>query len=115
MAHRRKTSVVVDANDEVSGSADITNLAGVVISYDRPTKQEVEIGYMDESQRKIILSKNRFYGTLDFDGIVVSYDSKSTRVYDDTETNHGMLTYEYSWGGSEDNGWLNNLDDNPFV
>lgn len=114
VAHRRKTSIVIDANDEVSGSADITNLAGVVMSYDRGTKKDFEDGTMDDTQRKLILSKNRFYGKLDFDGIILSYDEKSTRVYDETEENYGSLTMEYSWGGSPSNGWLNDQDDNPF-
>lgn len=117
VAHRRKSAIVTDANDEVSGSSDITNLAGVVISYDRPNNKEIEDGTLDEDQRKIILSKNRFFGTLEYKGIVVDYDPVSTRVFDASEENNGMLTHEYGWTGNENNGFmgLDDDSDNPFM
>lgn len=59
VAHKRKNAFVDDANDEVSGSADVTNLASIVLSYDRPSKRELEEGMLTERQRKLILSKNR--------------------------------------------------------
>ena len=74
VAHRRKNSFTKDANDEVSGSADITNLAGYVINYDRDDK-------IEKSQRKISLTKNRITGRLITDGIVSDYEPLSKRVY----------------------------------
>ena len=40
IAHQRKNSFTNDANDEVSGSGDITNLAGITLSYNRGSKEE---------------------------------------------------------------------------
>ena len=109
VAHRRKNSFTTDANDEVSGSGDITNLAGLVLSYDRADKKEIDEGKIDESQRKIIIAKNRLFGKLDLKGIVVSYDEKSKRIYSSPEE----LGYRYGW--DVDN-WDYDVpaDDNPF-
>ena len=109
VAHRRKNSFTTDANDEVSGSGDITNLAGLVLSYDRADKKEIDEGKIDESQRKIIIAKNRLFGKLDLKGIVVSYDEKSKRIY----SSPGELGYQYGW--DVDN-WDYDVpaDDNPF-
>lgn len=109
VAHRRKNSFTTDANDEVSGSGDITNLAGLVLSYDRADKKEIDEGKIDESQRKIIIAKNRLFGKLDLKGIVVSYDEKSKRIYSSPEE----LGYQYGW--DVDN-WDYDVpaDDNPF-
>ena len=74
VAHRRKNNTTTDANDEISGSADITNLAGVVMSYDRDRE-------LPDNQRKLILSKSRFVGKLCFDGIILNYDEMSKRIY----------------------------------
>ena len=46
-AHRRKNNFTNDANDEISGSGDITNLAGITLSYDRGSKDEIDKGVMD--------------------------------------------------------------------
>lgn len=86
IAHRRKNSGIgSDANDEVSGSGDITNLAGVVMSYDRGTPKEIENGTLSEEQRKVIIAKNRLFGKLNLKGIVLNYDEVSRRVYNSLE------------------------------
>ena len=115
VAHKRKNSFTTDANDEVSGSADITNLASVVISYDRGANDEINKGIMEESQRKLILSKNRLFGDLDYKGIILSYDRRSTRVYDDSEGRDSGLYREYSW--KEHDEWKLAVEDQdlPFV
>ena len=86
VAHRRKNSFTEDANDEVSGSADITNLAGVVVSYDRDKD-------LPQNQRKLILSKSRLVGKLNYEGYILNYDEKSIRIYSREEE----LNYQYGW------------------
>lgn len=80
VAHRRKNSFTTDANDEISGSGDITNLASVTLSYDRMSSDEIKNGIGTESQRKLILAKNRLFGKTDFKGIILDYDEKSKRI-----------------------------------
>lgn len=81
VAHRRKNNFTLDANDEVSGSGDITNLAGITLSYDRGEKKELEDGQMKEEQRKLIIAKNRLFGKLDLKGIILDYEERSKRIY----------------------------------
>lgn len=81
VAHKRKNSFGDDANDEVSGSGDITNLAGITLGYDRGSQKEIENGLMDETQRKLIISKNRLFGKINTKGIILGYDEKSKRIY----------------------------------
>lgn len=92
VAHRRKNSFSGDTNDEVSGTADITNYAGVVLGYDR----DKDLG---DDKRKLILSKNRLVGKLELNGIVLDYDAKSKRIYglgDDVDRQYG---WEYEKDG----------------
>ena len=94
VAHRRKNSFTTDANDEVSGSGDITNLAGMVMSYDRGNKNDYDSG-MTEEQRKLIISKNRLFGKIDLRGIRLNYDERSKRIYgyqDDANKEFGWVT-----------------------
>lgn len=81
VAHRRKNMQSQDANDEISGSGDITNLAGITLSYDRGSKDDLDKGIMDDTQRKLIIAKNRLFGKVNLNGIILSYDEKSKRVY----------------------------------
>ena len=97
VAHRRKNSFTQDANDEVSGSGDITNLAGVTLSYDRGSKEEIRDGYLNESQRKLITAKNRLFGKVDLDGIVLNYDEKSKRIYGPRDD----VNYEFGWNKAD--------------
>ena len=97
VAHRRKNSFTQDANDEVSGSGDITNLAGVTLSYDRGSKEEIRDGYLNESQRKLITAKNRLFGKVDLEGIVLNYDEKSKRIYGPRDD----VNYEFGWNKAD--------------
>lgn len=81
VVHRRKNAISQDINDEVSGSGDITNLAGITLGYDRGSKDEIDKGVMDETQRKLTIGKNRLFGKTNLSGIILSYDEKSKRVY----------------------------------
>lgn len=94
VAHRRKNSFSSDTNDEVSGTADITNYAGVVLGYDR----DKELG---ENQRKLILSKSRLVGKLDLNGIVLNYEEKSKRIYGREDD----VNKQYGWEYQKDDFW----------
>ena len=100
VAHRRKNNQSNDTNDEISGSADITNLAGVVVSYDRDKN-------LSDSQRRLILSKSRVIGKLCLDGFVLDYDEKSKRIYGEDDD----LYKEFSWSNAENDYYD---EDNPF-
>lgn len=97
VAHQRKNSFTTDANDEISGSGDITNLAGITLSYNRGTKDEIEKGIICEQQRKLIIAKNRLFGKINLRGIVLDYDERSKRIYgrkDDLDYQFGWDTYD---------------------
>jgi hypothetical protein len=63
-----------DENDDVLGSSEITNLAGIIMSYGRD-------GDIDDGERLIKITKNRLTGRCDFDGVVCGYDDASKRIY----------------------------------
>ena len=76
VAHKRKNNGNSDVNDSVSGTADISNLASVVMSYERGGKEEAD------DVRRLKISKNRLYGTLTGkDGLELKYEPLSKRIY----------------------------------
>ena len=75
VAHRRKSQGTTDINDEISGSGDITNLAGVVMSYDRNTDSNVT------AERLLKVVKSRLIGKLNFEGIPLDYDERTKRIF----------------------------------
>lgn len=93
VAHRRKNSFSADANDEISGSGDITNLASVTLSYDRLGKDDIEKGTVSEFQRKLILAKNRLFGKTDFNGIILNFDEKSKRICEEGNS----FNWSFAW------------------
>ena len=97
VAHKRKTGSVieVDENDAVSGSADITNLALVTLSYCKDKE-------LEPNQRLLKVSKNRLFGRVCPQGWVMSYDEKSRRIFKQGDDPN----YETGWTSDEDN----NLD-----
>ncbi|WP_104804869.1 AAA family ATPase [Blautia marasmi] len=97
VAHRRKNAFTSDANDEISGSGDITNLAGITLSYDRGSKDEIDKGVLEESQRKLIVAKNRLFGKIDLKGLILSYDEKSKRIYGDGDD----VNKQFGWDKSD--------------
>ena len=90
VAHRRKNGYTSDTNDEVSGSADITNLAGIVMSYDRDKE-------LPPTQRRLVVSKSRLMGKLCLDGYVMDYDERSKRIYGLGDE----LNREFGWQKAE--------------
>lgn len=98
VAHRRKNVSSPDANDEISGSGDITNLAGITLSYDRGDKKDdIDKGIMTEDQRKLIVAKNRLFGKVNLNGIILSYDEKSKRVYGPRDD----VNVQFGWDKSD--------------
>lgn len=107
VAHRRKNVSFADANDEISGSGDITNLAGITLSYDRGDKKtEIDTGLMTEEQRKLIVAKNRLFGKLDLNGIIIDYDEKSKRVYGPRDD----VNMQFGWDKSDGFEYVGDLD-----
>ncbi len=90
VAHRRKNGYSADANEEVSGSSDITNLAGVILSYDRDKE-------LPTQQRRLIVSKNRLFGKLELKGFVLDYEERSKRIYGWGDS----VNRQYSWDKSD--------------
>ena len=97
VAHQRKNNFTADANDEISGSGDITNLAGITMSYNRGTKDEIEKGIVYEQQRKLIIAKNRLFGKINLKGIVLDYDERSKRIYGTRDD----LDYQFGWNNND--------------
>lgn len=98
VAHKRKNSFGGDENDEVSGSGDITNLAGITLGYDRGSRKEIEDEVMDETQRKLIISKNRLFGKINTKGIILNYDEKSKRIYGNGDDVNRTFGWDNSGG-----------------
>ena len=83
VAHPRKNSGG-DDNDSISGAAEITNKADIVMTYNRGVKDE-ESGETDYSGGQIKIIKNRLTGDLratDKSAVRVTYAPKSKRLYD---------------------------------
>lgn len=97
VAHQRKNSFTTDINDEVSGSGDITNLAGLTLGYNRGSKEELDKGFITQDQRKLIVAKNRLFGKINLSGIVLDYDERSKRIYGDKDD----LDYQFGWDRSD--------------
>lgn len=97
VAHQRKNSFTTDINDEVSGSGDITNLAGLTLGYNRGSKEEIDKGFITQDQRKLIVAKNRLFGKINLSGIVLDYDERSKRIYGDKDD----LDYQFGWDRSD--------------
>lgn len=76
IAHKKKTDpkYQADENDDVLGSSEITNLAGVVMSYERPRDKD------RQDERLLKITKNRLTGRVDFSGINCRYDESSKRI-----------------------------------
>lgn len=111
LVHKSKAGAYINnPNNAISGSKKITNVAGLVMTYDRPTDADVSNGYMNEEQRKLVVSKNRIFGKRNMDGIVLDYDEKSKRIYG----NHDDSNRVYGWEKDEDGFYNPENRDDPF-
>lgn len=97
VAHQRKNTFTADINDEVSGSGDITNLAGLTLGYNRGSKEEMDKGIVREDQRKLTVAKNRLFGKINLSGIVLNYDERSKRIYGPKDD----LDFQFGWDRSD--------------
>ena len=79
VAHPRKTNYEI-SNDDVSGSADITNKANLVMSYSRITHNGEE---PDPTVRALSVTKNRLTGKL---GTIKVYFSDGSKRISDSST-----------------------------
>lgn len=95
VAHRRKSNMTTDVNDEVSGSGDITNMATVVVSYDRDDN-------LGDDQRRLVLSKSRLIGKLYYKGYILQYDEKSKRIFSSADELHRKFGWEKSLDAEND-------------
>ena len=73
IAHPRKTISTALTNDDVSGTADITNKASIVMTYSRITHDGDE---PDPTVRALTVTKNRLTGKLGSVKVYFSEDSK---------------------------------------
>ena len=95
VAHKRKDVGSSYTNDNVSGTSDITNLASVVLSYERDYRKDKETKEFltDQSCRLLKVTKNRLYGKLNTEGILMQYEPNSKRVFTTPEE----LNKRYVW------------------
>lgn len=103
VAHKRKNNFSTDENDEISGSGDISNLASVIVSYERDSK-------LEQFQRIGKITKSRLFGKLELNGVSLDYDFKSKRIYGSNDD----VNREYSWNVREDGFYKNEDGETPF-
>lgn len=85
IAHKKK-GFEADENDDVLGSSEITNLAGIVMSYGR--SQDIK-----DDERVVRITKNRLSGHLTGkEGITVEFDDASKRIYGNSIEDAGPTT-----------------------
>lgn len=93
VAHKRKDTGHISVNESVSGTADITNLASIVLSYERSKREDVE-----DDERLLKVTKNRLFGITDEYGLIMKYDKISKRIY----TTDFEKDREYGWKDDAD-------------
>lgn len=108
VAHPRKSNGYEFQNDDVSGSADITNKVDVVMSYSRPSKDDDES--IDLNCRNLLITKNRLTGKLTGKNnkIYLYYSDESKRIVGSDKN----FNYYTGWNGSDFADF--NDDDMPF-
>ena len=84
VAHKRKGSFIesADLNDDTSGTADITNLASITLSYDRGARVNGDYECA-EDERILRVNKNRLFGRVYKKGWVCGFDERSKRIFID--------------------------------
>lgn len=97
VAHQKKGDGTSDMNDMVSGTSDITNLAGAVITYSRGGKKDS----INEDQRLIRVTKNRATGVCNYEGITVNYDPASKRIYGTDPVDLDRLHYSQCFDSTD--------------
>lgn len=105
VAHPRKAGVQKFDNDDVAGSANITNLADVVLRYSDAENDDNDPA---PPQRSLQVFKNRLTGRLN-KNIPLWFEESSKRISEDP----GNFDRELGWETQEE--WSEPDDDNPFV
>jgi hypothetical protein len=76
-----------ETNDTVSGSADIVNLASIVMSYERGKPED------GDNIRWLKVTKNRLTGDVTSGGIKLQFDDSSKRIHETIAD----PTWRYAW------------------
>lgn len=102
VAHKRKNGNSSDANDEISGSSEITNYSTMIINYSKYTPSEIMKG-SKPTDRKMSVTKERLKGG-SASSFNVTFEPNSKRIYN---TASNMLGYKFGWedGGTQATGW----------
>ena len=102
VAHKRKNGNSSDANDEISGSSEITNYSTMIINYSKYTPAEILKG-SKPTDRKMSVTKERLKGG-SASSFNVTFEPNSKRIY---STASNMLGYKFGWedGGTQATGW----------
>lgn len=102
VAHKRKNGNSSDANDEISGSSEITNYATMIINYSKYTASEIANGNKP-TDRKMSVTKERLKGG-SASSFNATFEPNSKRIY---STASNMLGYKFGWedGGTQATGW----------
>ena len=104
VVHPRKRISAEFTNDDVAGSGNITNLADLVIRYDRLKDHSTD------EPRILAVTKNRATGIVNYKGISLYFEESSKRI---SERQDGFER-EYGWETEEDF-WKDGVpDDIPF-
>lgn len=94
VVHPRKTGTDSPQNDDVAGSADITNLANTILWYHEPKKDDDT-----DAPRVLRVTKNRdMDGRIEQDGIPLYFGIASKRVGEDPR----RLDWAYGWESTEE-------------
>ena len=99
VAHPRKSSGQYFNNDDVAGSANVTNLVDVVMRYTEP---QPDAEGNTHSDRVLQVHKNRLTGKLDRMGIPLWFQDSSKRISD----KEGRFDWSYGWENAENDGFV---------
>jgi len=107
VAHPRKSGFQKFSNDDISGSANITNLADIVLRYDKPDSDQDD---PEQPPRKLHVLKNRLTGRLNKD-ISLWFEEPSKRISEDPTD----FSWDFGWKSSDPEWDDTDDDDNPFL
>lgn len=93
IAHPKKRGAYDFSNDDVAGSANVTNLCDVVLRYTRPKEDDTK-DVADPPDRLLQVWKNRLTGKLNKEGIKLYYEESSKRISEDSGNFDLGLTWD---------------------
>ena len=113
VAHRRKSQATyfgADPNDDIGGSSYVPNLAGDIIGYSRPSKEQMEKQGFSDKDRVLNVTKNRLFGNVCYEGWRMEFNEKSKRIGNELDD----LYREYGWS-EEGNGFTETTAEDELV